>query len=393
MPSKQIVFFFNQLNLPHIHTGGEIRGKEIYCRFSGNDKFNATAITPQIAVQNFNSTTVCVGKTVFEKILNPASHLALAILYILRTIESIPIALRLKKSILYNTGDFFCNTIPSLINKVVYPKNTWIVVIHHINDSPFSRKSNYFLSSLFSYLFQRFSFSLIRYRANAIIVVNEQVKQRLLRFGFQMPIFVVGNGLNVQEVKKNLTSLGKVTPKDQIVYFGRLSPTKGSLDLAPIFSRFIKKHPRYELHLIGETDLNMKTRLISLFSKYHCLDQVKFQNFVHEKKEVYRLILQSKVAIFPSYEEGWGISLFEAVMCQRPVVAYRLPIFIKTFGSAIHLVPIGNKTAFSQNISSIIDNYLSNKHQDMVKRAHRIACNYDWEDVFQKEKKIIDNLL
>jgi glycosyltransferase involved in cell wall biosynthesis len=49
-------------------------------------------------------------------------------------------------------------------------------------------------------------------------------------------------------------------------------------------------------------------------------DAVEFRHDVREQKEVYQLLKASRVFVFPSAREGFGIAVLEALACGLPVV-------------------------------------------------------------------------
>ena len=50
-----------------------------------------------------------------------------------------------------------------------------------------------------------------------------------------------------------------------------------------------------------------------------------FRHDVGEQKEVYALLKASRVAVFPSAREGFGIAVLEALACGVPVVTTSAP--------------------------------------------------------------------
>lgn len=393
MKTLKITFLFNQLILSKLCTGGEIRGHIIADFFRKDKKFDVNIITPPIATNCFtNFKKTIISNPSFEKKINNQTQFITFILFFTRTIETIYRQSIIKTDILYSTGDFFCNVIPCFFIKLIRPKTKFVVCVHHINANPFERKSNLFFNNVISYLIQRFSFFLIKSKADTVFVVNNQVKQYLVNKNFSQPIIVAGNGLDINFIKSQIESIKNISPDNHICYFGRLSPTKGVFDLPIILSLVLKKYPHFHLDLIGMAPPEIKKKLIKKFDQLHCQGHYTIYDFIDNKIDVYKIILKSKVVVFPSYEEGWAISLFESIMTKRPVVAYNLPIFQEIFEHKLITAPIGNTQILSQKIIELIKNNSLKSTQNYIKDCYSIAEKYDWQNVFLEEKKAITNL-
>ena len=111
------------------------------------------------------------------------------------------------------------------------------------------------------------------------------------------------------------------------------------------------------------------------------------------KKDIYQKIINSKVSIFPSYEEGWGISMFESIMCQRPLIAYKLPVFKEIFNDKLITVPVGNTTQMASKITYFLKNFSNSKTLKYVQDCYQTAKQYDWKNVYQKELSAIKIIL
>ena len=160
-----------------IYTGGETRGKIIATKFKKNKNFNVNVMIPEISTPSFKGfKKIIIGHQSFEKNINRNNLVSAFILYITRTIEYLSKITKIKTDIIYATGDFICDIIPSFFLKIRNPKIKFVVCVHHINENPFKRKSNFFIANIISYSFQRISFYLIKKSADTVFVINNQVK-------------------------------------------------------------------------------------------------------------------------------------------------------------------------------------------------------------------------
>lgn len=387
--SKKIYIFLNQLLESKLYTGGETRGAYILDYFAKDPQFDATLICPKVSQDIFSKYKVLTtGNIIPEPDFARQNLIGILFLYFVRAFESLRYINQLKNNYIYSNSDFICNTIPAFIVKFLYPKTKWTIIVHHINVNPFRRKSNKFIINVFSFLLQQFSFLLVRMRANLIFTDNHDVKTYLQSIGISKPIHVVGNALDVDQVLSDLSKLVNIKQKNQLYYFGRLSPTKGILDLPVIFSSVLKFHPNYQLHLIGHGTDVFLNELKGKFREHNCLKQVVFHGFL-PYIDSYKIILSSKACLFPSYEEGWGISLFEAMICRRPVVMYDLPVYHELFGNNILTVKIGDTQQFANQVINILSNNNSLKVKKIVNHCYSVSLKYDWKNVYKTESSLI----
>jgi glycosyltransferase involved in cell wall biosynthesis len=96
----------------------------------------------------------------------------------------------------------------------------------------------------------------------------------------------------------------------------------------------------------------------------------------------------SKVFVFPSHEEGWGIAIAEAMACGLPVVAYDLPVYLEVFPEGMLMVPINNIRRFSEEVLSLLAN--EEKRHVLGKKGRALVSIYDWNQVAAKELSIMD---
>ncbi|MDA1044744.1 MAG: glycosyltransferase, partial [Verrucomicrobia bacterium] len=83
-------------------------------------------------------------------------------------------------------------------------------------------------------------------------------------------------------------------------------------------------------------------------------NRVEFFGAVSEEK-LYGLLKGCRCFAFPSYEEGYGIAIAEAILAQRPVVAYALPHYKEVFNDALTVVPLGDIQALAKAITNVLE--------------------------------------
>ncbi len=396
---KTILFIFNQLLDGTRLAGGEVRGFKIFQFFSNDRGFSTDLMLPKKATGKIGTDTkYFVGNNFIENYvyyknlkLNP---IWIFILYFLRTFESLRHIKSIDVDIVYSTGDFFCDTIPAFFIKIFHSKTKWVCCVHHINEAPFGRRQVTFISALVSYVSQRLSFLLIKSLCDQVFSINPIVKKHMQRLGvIASKIFVVGNGLDIKEMDGLREKYVNIRKENKICFFSRLSSSKGVLDLPEILSEVLKKLPDLKLEIIGGSEKSMPDKINVGFEKYQCRNNVKILGFVEDKEEVFKRMLSSRVMIFPTYEEGWGFCLFEAILLKLPVVVYNLPIFDELFRGNLLSVPVGERKQFAEKVLFCLDPSNAEAVSMAVEKCYQVAAKYDWENVFNSEKQRIQLLL
>ena len=114
-------------------------------------------------------------------------------------------------------------------------------------------------------------------------------------------------------------------------------------------------------------------------------ENIVWKRYLKSNKDVYKNLKLSKVFVSTSHEEGWGISICEALACGIPVVANNLKTF-SYLGNKIFREKNTNLEKFTQKISFLINQRISFKDSKFIKK-------FSWENISNNEIKIINNLL
>ncbi len=129
---------------------------------------------------------------------------------------------------------------------------------------------------------------------------------------------------------------------NEACFVGRIAPSKGAIDLLKTW-RLVSNHiPNAKLMVAGKpTSERIVHKLVSLRKRLH-LEQNVSLNFRYvsdsEKREI---LANSRIFLFPSYEEGWSLSVMEAVLNGVLPITYDLAAY-DYLGSLAVKAPIGN---------------------------------------------------
>ena len=188
-----------------------------------------------------------------------------------------------------------------------------------------------------------------------ILAVSENVAtvldEYLAKKGTEVPILPLYLGIDLNVFHP----MPEVEKKWDIAFMGRLEEMK-AVDLFPEMLAHLKReYPDLKMIITGEGSL--KEKLLSDFDIVEVSHMVDYLGVV-EIKDVPKLINQSRIFIYPSREEPFGLSILEAMACGVPVVTTNVygPKEIVTEGVDGLTVDPDSVSALVKAISILLDN-------------------------------------
>jgi glycosyltransferase involved in cell wall biosynthesis len=134
--------------------------------------------------------------------------------------------------------------------------------------------------------------------------------------------------------------------ENEVVYMflGRMNSEKGINELAEAFNRLRNKHANIRLLLVGNDEESMTTRVKQ---KVKESESVIFYGVTPVPE---RLIQASDIFCMPSYREGFGLSLIEASLLEKPIICS------DTYGLMESI--IDNKTGIRHKVADVDSLYI-----------------------------------
>jgi glycosyltransferase involved in cell wall biosynthesis len=156
------------------------------------------------------------------------------------------------------------------------------------------------------------------------------------------------------------------------------SVRKGSRDWPEIVRAILNLVPDARFTFLGTmTDEQTVLRDLQLASSesIRCLTS-------YDPKELPQLIGGSAVGLFPSYIEGFGLSVLEQLACGIPTIAYDVsgPRHIFNGTGPEFLVPVGNVKAMSDRALEIL-RMSETDYSALSAKCRQIAARFRWERI------------
>lgn len=237
--------------------------------------------------------------------------------------------------------------------------------------------------------------------ASDIYAVSNGVKKTAMNELTKKPITVIGNGspngINLTHFDPNLFKPHEERTKisihqDDFVFgfVGRFVSDKGINELVMSFVEIAKIHPKVKLLLVGvfENELDpLDKQTITEIERNPMIINVGFQ------KDVRPFLICMDVFVFPSYREGFGLTLVEANAMSIPVISSDIIGCneIVEEGKNGFLVPIKNldllkeKMLFCRTNKSIIQS-MKNECREIV--AQKFTQMKVWENILNSYKSL-----
>ena len=221
------------------------------------------------------------------------------------------------------------------------------------------------------------SLGLISSRVMGIITSSELVKKQLEAI-LQMPpknFFVTKNGVDTDLIKEVLDQKKDI----DVIFCGRFVKHKGVGDLLEAL-RLIDSDSMV-VYLVGNgPELPAIVEKITRLNLRNIYVETEADD--HQK---FTLLKRAKLFVLPSYEEGWGIVIGEALACGVPVISYSIEEIKMIWGAAVRWVSLGDVRGLAKAIQeSRLD--LASSLETAVQWRQCL----DWKDILDQEIDFID---
>ena len=180
----------------------------------------------------------------------------------------------------------------------------------------------------------------------------------------------------------------KVQKQPYFLFVGRFEKRKNIDNIIKAFSKFSKQFPQYKLIMIGKPGYGWKDTE-KLIATENLTRKVKIVGFV--KNEQLATYYQKATAlIYPSFYEGFGFPILEAMACGTAVVSSNIPTIKDVFKDSILYVAPSNVDEIVSAMAKITSD---NKcREQLVENGLKFVRDYSWQKSAEKLLNIVNNL-
>ncbi len=231
--------------------------------------------------------------------------------------------------------------------------------------------------------FFRWMIRLSARRADHLLTVSESTRRDAIRLAGAPPRKITAAPLGVTPDFRPLEDAVRLDavraryrlPKRFILFVGLLEPRKNLSGLLRAFQRVAPACPDVSLVVVGRKGW-MYEQALALVDALHLTGRVHFTGYVAQPDLplVYNL---SEVVAYPSFYEGFGLPVLEAMACARPVVTSDRSAMPEIVGDAGILVSPEDPDALADALIRLLNSPAERSR--LAAAARRRAQTFTWQ--------------
>jgi len=236
--------------------------------------------------------------------------------------------------------------------------------------------------------------------AGLILLINESLYHRMGYKTFVTPSpstakelkklgvnsVIIPNGVHTEIFKPNpnLRNQNDIV----ICMVSRFVPVKGHIFFLKIAKQLSRKYKNIKFILPSTGPLLPKMRVLANELNL----PVKFTGFLESEKDIVRILQGSDIYVHTSLQEGFGISVCEAMACRLPIVAFNvLGVRNLVTPECGFLTPVGDVNQMVTKIKALIEN--ESLRKEMGRRAReRVLKYFTWQRAADRMLEVYRNV-
>lgn len=145
--------------------------------------------------------------------------------------------------------------------------------------------------------------------------------------------------------------------EDYVLYYARLIPEKGILEVPLIWKEFLKCSPKnVKLYVVGAfKDKRVENAFYGLIDKLGLKNKIICLGYV-ERKRLTNLVAHASAVVYPSHLDAMPLVVLECLSLGTPVVSYDIPSITLNYSNiaAVNIVPEYDVDAMAHKLVELI---------------------------------------
>lgn len=175
-----------------------------------------------------------------------------------------------------------------------------------------------------------------------------------------------------------------------LLHVGQAYPHKNLARLIQAFAGIARRHPHLRLVLAGKPHSKESPKLRVLVRNLGLLERVEFRSYMpaHELPDLYRHAL---AMVFPSFWEGFGLPVLEAMACGTPVITSFGSGTQEVAGDAALLIDPLSSQDLEDAMATVVQD--CNVREQLRRRGIERASQFSWSSTGLKTAQVLQGLM
>lgn len=211
-------------------------------------------------------------------------------------------------------------------------------------------------------------------RADAVVAISEETKQDVIRlFGIPAERITVAHLSYVPlGEKKDTLSV----PEHFFLFAGVLKERKNVAGIIKAFALFSRDNAAYELLIAGKQSGAYAESLLQLARELGIERRVRFLGYVTDAQLAY-LYVEAQAFIFPSFIEGFGMPVLEAMSAGLPVITSNRGALAEIASDAALLVDPARPEDIATAMRRVAND--AGIRKELIKKGLMRAAQFSWQ--------------
>lgn len=224
-------------------------------------------------------------------------------------------------------------------------------------------------------------------KATSIIAVSQSTKEAVIRHFYTAPdkVHVVYNGVIALPQEQRTVSV----PPHFFLFAGVLKERKNVAGIITAFAFFAKSNTTHELLIVGKSGGAYAESLRSLVRELGIERRTRFLGYVTDNELAY-LYGKAEALVFPSFIEGFGMPVLEAMYAGLPVITSNEGALAEVAGDAALLVDPRSPEAIAVAMTEIVDDPAL--RGGLIQKGKLRAGQFSWVETARSFSTVITGL-
>ncbi len=227
-------------------------------------------------------------------------------------------------------------------------------------------------------------------RVDRIVTISEFSKSEILNYiDFDSnKIDIIYPGVDHRELRRKIDdkSLNSIKhkygiSKSYFIYIGTIEPRKNVETILNAFNELIvSRGKEFQLVLVGMKGWKYESIMKMIHEKFNESDII-MTGYVDERTKI-SLLKGALGFVFPSYYEGFGLPVIEALAASTPTIVSNIPVFHEIAGESVLYTKTDDFNELKHQMEKLIDS--SDLRKELAEKGLMQVEEYTWENAAQK---------